>query len=248
MEGGSNVIAPEFKLQDEEQEIEAIRQLEDDFNDGESFDLGDYKAVLEAAHKMGFPKSEMIEAVQVLDSEDLIELTKYVFLEEDEKKKVYKTRVANAKNGFRLDHTDLIEEIRRLQADLLRETEKTKELNAENNRHSENVRLEYYTEFLRAIISDDVLSKEHLDSLKVYQTDNNISGEEHTSTLQKLSVSPGDWKSLVEDASVAQTSKGRGDNCVFPCMHCISEAQAQKATDKCPVCRETFDKIEKIFL
>jgi hypothetical protein len=119
------------------EEIEAIRQLEDDFNDGESFDLGDFKDVLMAGSKMGFPKSTMIEAVQVLDTADLIELTKYVFLEDDDKKKVYETRVATAKNGFRLDHTDLIEEIRRLQADLLRETEKTKELTGENNRHSE---------------------------------------------------------------------------------------------------------------
>ena len=111
--------------------------MEDDFNDGESFDLGNFKDVLMAAQKMGFPKSTMIEAVKVLDSEDLIELTKYIFLEEEEKKKVYQNRVESAKNGFRLDHTDLIEEIRRLQADLLRETEKTKELNAENNRHSE---------------------------------------------------------------------------------------------------------------
>ena len=111
-----------------------------------------------------------------------------------------------------------------------------------------SVSLEYYTEFLRAIISDDILSIEHLNSLKAYQGEKTISTLEHTKTLEKLSVSPQDWRTLVDEAQVAQQTKGRGDNCVFPCMHCISEVQARKAQDKCPVCREQFDSIEKIFL
>lgn len=249
MEGGAKGDdESDFKLHDEEQEIEAMRELENDFNDGEPFDMSDFKMLLMASQKMGFPKSTMMEARKVLDKEDLIELTKYIFLPEAEKKEIYERRKITSKNGFRLDHTDLIEEIRRLQADLLRETEKTKELQMENNRHQENVRLEYYTEFLRAIISDDILSIEHLNSLKTYKGEKNISSLEHNSTLEKLSVSPQDWRTLVDEAQVAETTKGRGDNCVFPCMHCISEVQAQKAGDKCPVCRETFDSIEKIFL
>merc|ERR1719208_206411 len=70
---------------------------------------------------------------------------------------------------FRLGHTDLIDEIRRLQADLTREHRKTKKLQESNAETLQSSNIEYYTEFLRALIADSCLTNELVAELEKYQ-------------------------------------------------------------------------------
>lgn len=230
-------------------EEEKIRDLEDDFNDGKPFEYDNetFKNLFMQANAMGYPRSVALEAYQVLNDPDLVKLTEYIFLSQDDQRKLYEQRKSKMCELFRLDHTDLIDEIRRLQADLTREHRKTKKLEEQNEETLQSSNVEYYTEYLRALMADSCLTTELLQELEKYQTKNDISKEVHQNTLEKLNVSQEDWRNM---RSTTQQAK-RGDLCVFPCMHVITAQQKRvggEGVDVCPTCSEPCSSIEKIFL
>lgn len=231
-------------------EEEKIRDLEDDFNDGKPFEYESpvYTSLFMQSAAMGYPRSVALEAYQVGDDSDLVKLTEYIFLPPEDQKKLYEQRKLKMCDIFRLGHTDLIDEIRRLQADLTREHRKTKKLQESNAETLQSSNIEYYTEFLRALIADSCLTNELVAELEKYQQENKISKELHQNTLEKLNVSEEDWENM---RSTTQQAK-RGDLCVFPCMHVITAAQKRSGGegggDVCPICNEPCSSIEKIFL
>jgi len=249
-EGTENINNEEAE---EDPELERIRQLEEDFNDGEAFDLAEYKMLFHQAAFMGYPKSLVIEALKVLDDTDIVRITEYLFTDEKEKKEMYERRTNDCRENFRYSHDDLISEIQRLQKEIYQEQQKQQSLHEETIEKQKGSNLEFYIEFLRALICDEVMTMEHLNELKEYQKQKNISSEAHNSTLAKLNVSEEEWSAHVKSAEGTTNTGGkRGDFVVFNCMHAITASQARSVSGEsggsCPICGQKYHKIEKIFL
>lgn len=236
----------------EDPEEAKIRELADDFNDGRPFDLSDHKKLFEQTNYLGYPKSLAIEASKVLGDKDLVAITEYIFLDEKEKATKYEKRKREMADIFRLGHTDMIDEIRRLKAELDREQRRTITLQEEDKAATTASNTDFYTEYIRALMADDNLSKDHLMKLEEYQGEKNITKKDHRDVLEKLEFTDV-WTSLEKAAQSAQDTSGRrGDMCVFPCMHCIMPAQVPRNQGEgllsCPVCNQPAEKIEHIYL
>merc|ERR1739848_782702 len=148
---------------------------------------------------MGIPKSSALEAAKVLDNaNDVVEITKYIFKDPKDKIKLYEKRTKEARSMFVFGHGDLIGELKLLERQLATERRKGCDLENQNKSKTESYRLDFYQEFLRALVADETLNVEHLSAWREYKSSKEITNVEHKHILEKLTCSVDDWKLMVE--------------------------------------------------
>lgn len=240
-----------------------LKRLEEDFNGGDPLDLQDFKTILEQASPLGFATADVIEAALVLGTtKSLQELTDYLLASTKEKKIQYEKAKEKASKEIKIppEKQKLIDEIRRLKNYILQEKQKQQQLEDELKERKNVKKLDKYSEFLRGIVADEIITQREQAALNAYKHVHQIDDEMHKKALEMLEMS----QEELEDYSKKKDDQG-SKKCVLckngpkecviiPCMHvCICEKCKDKLNiggpgDGCPICGGDIKSVETVYM
>jgi len=168
-----------------------LRQLEQDFNNGDPLDLIQYQSILSEVANMGFSTTDALEAALVCNTNNNIEaITDYLLDTDNNKKKRYNQKKEELSKKFDVstEKQKLLEEVQRLNQILQQELQKQNQLKQELMERKEVTKLDKLVEFLRGIVADEIITDKELESLEQYKKENDIDEELQEEALAKLDL------------------------------------------------------------
>jgi len=240
----------------------SLKQLEEDLNNGNPLDLMQYQNLLQLASELGFSTTDTLEAALVCNTHELELVTDYILQDPSNRRKRYEKRKEELKKDVEVapEKLKIIDELKRIRRELEQEKRKQEQLEQELKERQSVKKVEKYTEFLRGIIADEIITDKENLALEAYRKGYQIDDEEHEQALSNLEMRPEDledYRKNPEDAGgrkCVACGKGPKEYVVYDCMHvCICESCSKNVGvgggpgDGCPVCGGDIVKMEKVY-
>ncbi|ETO23212.1 hypothetical protein RFI_13976 [Reticulomyxa filosa] len=258
----------------------SLKQLEEDLNHGDPLDLMQYQKLLQQASELGFSTADTLEAALVCNTHELELVTDYIlqdptqlnfdakynlfFILQKTKQKSRRKRYEKRKEELKKDvevapeKLKLIDELKRLRRELEQEKRKQEQLEQELKERQSVKKVEKYTEFLRGVIADEIITDQENLALEAYRKVHSINDEEQEQALSNLEMRSEDledYRKNPEDGGgrkCVACGKGPKEYVVYDCMHvCVCESCSKNVGvgggpgDGCPVCGGDIVKVEK---
>jgi hypothetical protein len=253
-----------------------MKELQDDFNFGQAFDMSQYASRLTVLVNMGFSQNEAMEALCITDNKG-VEGALEVLVTDDKVKRKKRREEAISRQGRSVNNmnttgpntqqgssntnspsnADMDREMTALkkQADVEKQARIRSE--AELKTHLSNLNRIVYKEYIRGMIADETITVQDTQQLQRYRVEKQISQQEHDQIIKELNLTAQKFDDMKkfkpkgENECIVCLDKIK-DHVIFNCMHlCLCEGCATQFTtsksSKCPVCSKKITKIMKIF-
>jgi len=154
----------------------------------------------------------------------------------------------------------IIDELKRVRRELDQEKRKQEQLELELKERQNVKKVEKYTEFLRGVVADEIITDQENLALEAYRKVHNVAEEEHEQALSSLDMKPedlDDYRKNPQDAGgrkCVACGKGPKEYVIYDCMHvCVCESCSKNVGvgggpgDGCPVCGGDIVKVERVY-
>jgi hypothetical protein len=245
-----------------------MKELQDDFNFGQPFDMSQYASRLAVLVNMGFSQNEAMEALCITDNKG-VEGALEVLVTDDKTKRKKRREDAIARQGKSVNSmnttgsptaSDPEQTNRELAATKKQfELEKQARVRSETELklHLSNLNKLVYKEYIRGMTADEVITVQDTQQLQRYREQKQITQQEHDQILKELNLTTQKFdemkkfKQKGENECVVCLDKPK-DHVIFNCMHlclcetCVTEVNNKKPP-KCPLCSKKITKIVRVF-
>ena len=274
------------------QNLSSKQVLECDFNNGLEIQLNPKQLQMQQKlFDFGFNEASAFEAIIVSGNFGLQTAVQYLLLNKDDKffeyhkqKKLRKKwvpinrhytiinqqlkEINQQKRYKKMKMSELDFEITTLKMKLKDLQNKNIAFKKDLNKMNYVNKLAKYKEYLEGILaSGDSISISKITHLKQYQTDNNISDNEHKQTLKALGITEKLFEQYKLNGINSNASNGEDthkecvlcyddDRCMLitPCNHialcesCVKDNYTPYNQHTCPICMNKIDDIQKVYL
>eukprot|EP00475_Leptophrys_vorax_P018274 TRINITY_DN2491_c0_g1_i1.p1 TRINITY_DN2491_c0_g1~~TRINITY_DN2491_c0_g1_i1.p1 ORF type:complete len:264 (+),score=58.14 TRINITY_DN2491_c0_g1_i1:321-1112(+) len=261
----------------EKKENEFLMALQDDFNQGQPFDISLYADKLSVlVGVMGFDKDSALEALVVTSQAGNVDLesldpeiaVQYVLSDANAKRTQREQAKLNAGKHLMTfgESVDLIRQIQALRNKLRKEWLERMKLEMRKLDDDSTKKKDCYEGYLRGITANRMLTEKEVEAIEEYKVQNGITQEEHLECLAKIGINTAGFEKMKEigrNEAKSPTKKIRDcHNCwdnpkmyiSLQCMHvslcepCAEVHNAKKTRIPCPVCKRHTDEFHRVYL
>jgi len=250
-----------------------VKELQDDFNFGQPFDMNIYAPRLEKLVNMGFSQNEAMEALCIVENKGVEGALEVLVTDDKAKRKKRREEAVGRQNrsvnsmgtggpptttttgGTGDEQT--AKELAALKKQYTQERDARVRSETELKTHLANLNKLVYKEYIRGMIADDTITVSDALQLQRYREQKQITQADHEQMLKEINLTPQKFEEMkkfkpkTENECVVCLDKPK-DHVIFNCMHlclcenCVTDINSKK-NPKCPLCSKKITKIVRIF-